>query len=143
MEGVLTGNPKEEMREMRLSVMTNLTENVINRMSYFYVNLRVLDLGGVSNAVTDNSIQLVLRHMKLLRFLNVESCCKLTDFGFTGVQSTYAKRMHSLRNLKGLQVLRANGLYKLTDFALEDAFVLTELKELYVARCNVSLGLIS
>ena len=76
-----------------------------------------------------------------MRFLNIESCCKLTDFGFTGVQSTYAKRMHSVRNLKGLLVLRANGLYKLTDFTLVDGFVLNELKELYFARCNVSINL--
>lgn len=139
MEGVLPGNPNEEMEELRLSVMTNLTESVIFRMSYYYENLKVLDLGGVSNAVSDHSIQMIFRHMKYLRFLNVESCCKLTDFGFTGVESEYAKRMHSIRNLKGLQILRANGLYKLTDFTLVDAFVLNELKELYFARCNVSM----
>ncbi|XP_070508367.1 F-box and leucine-rich repeat protein 13-like [Chironomus tepperi] len=139
MEGVLSGDPKDKMEELRLSVMTNLSENIIFRMSYFFPNLKVLDLGGVSNAVTDLSIQLIFRHMKYLRFLNVESCCKLTDFGFTGLESTYAKRMHSLRNLKGLQVLRANGLYKLTDFTLEDAFVLKELKELYFARCNFTI----
>lgn len=141
MEGVLGDeNSKGAMKEMRLSVMTNLTEAVVFRMSYFYENLRVLDLGGVSNAVTDNSIQMIFRHMKFLRFLNIESCCKLTDFGFTGLESTYARRCHSIRNLKGLQVLRANGLHKLTDFVLEDAFVLTELKELYFARCNVNIN---
>lgn len=139
MDGVLLeGHMKEKMRELRLSVMTNLTENVILRMSYFYENLSVLDLGGVASAVTDNTIQMIFRHMKLLRFLNVESCCKVTDFGFTGVTSEYARRCHSIRNLRGLQVLRANGLHKLTDFTLVDGFMFTELKELYMARCNVS-----
>jgi hypothetical protein len=139
LEGVLQGANKREMRELRLSVMTNLTEAVVVRMSYYYEQLRVLDLGGVSNAVTDSSMQMVLRHMKLLRFLNVESCCKLTDFGLTGCESEYARRCHSIRGLRGLQVLRANGLHKLTDFTLEDAFVFSELKELYFARCHVSL----
>jgi hypothetical protein len=139
MDGVLKeGNQLQKMKELRLSVMTNLTENVILRLSYFYENLNVLDLGGVSNAVTDNTIQMIFRHMRFLRFLNVESCCKVTDFGFTGVSSMYALRRHSLRNLRGLQVLRANGLYKLSDFTLIDAFMLNELKELYLSRCNVS-----
>lgn len=142
MEGVLNeGNPRDKMKELRLSMMTNLNEGVVLRMAYFYENLSVLDFGLASNAVTDNTIQMIFRHMKLLRFLNVESCCKLTDFGFTGVMSQYARRCHSIRNLKGLQVLKANGLSKLTDFTLIDAFMLNELKELYLARCNVSLKL--
>jgi hypothetical protein len=141
-EGVFLGSPKEFLRELRLSVMMNLTENVIYRMSYSYQNINILDLGGVSNAITDNSIQMIFRHMKFLRFLNVDSCCKLTDFGFTGVTSTYARRYHSIRNLKGLQILKANGLYKLTDFTLIDAFELNELKELHMSRCNVSAGFV-
>lgn len=50
----------------------------------------------------------------------------------------YGKRHHSIRNLRGLQVLRCGGLYKLTDFTLIDAFMFNELKEVYFARCNVS-----
>ncbi|KAG5666476.1 hypothetical protein PVAND_014503 [Polypedilum vanderplanki] len=136
MEGVLYGKPNNKMTELRLGVMTNLSESVVLRMSYYYENLNVVDLGGASNAVTDHSIQMIFRHMKFLRFLNIESCCKVTDFGFTGVESEYSIRKHSIRNLKGLQVLRGNGLYKLTDFTLIDAFVFNELKELYFARCN-------
>jgi hypothetical protein len=54
------------------------------------------------------------------------------------VSSEYARRLHSIRNLKGLQVLKCNGLYKLTDFVLVDAFEFLELKELNFSRCNVS-----
>lgn len=137
-DGVLTGNPKAHLKELNLALLQNLTEAVVLRMSYFYESLNVLDLGGVSLAVTDNSLQMIFRHMRLLRFLNVDSCCKLTDYGFTGVSSEYARRHHSIRNLKGLQVLKCNGNYKITDFTLIDAFDLLELKEVYFARCNVS-----
>lgn len=54
------------------------------------------------------------------------------------MSSEYARRLHSIRNLAGLQVLRSNGIYKLTDFTLVDGFVHKELKELYFSRCNVS-----
>lgn len=159
MDGVLLGTPKPYLRNLSLGLLLNLTESVVFRMSYFYENLKVLDLCGVSLAVTDNSLQMIFRHMRLLRSLNVDSCCKvnfdkkkihqeiwyssryekLTDYGFTGVSSEYARRHHSIRNLRGLQVLRCNGLYKLTDFTLVDAFALLELKEVYFSRCSVSL----
>lgn len=157
MDGVLSGTPKPHLKELNLGLLQTLTEPVLFRLSYFYDQLNILDLGGVSIAVTDTALQNILRHMRLLRKLNVDSCCKvsklpnriksiltwailfkLTDYGFTGVYfDIYARRHHSIRNLKGLQVLRCNGLYKLTDFTLVDAFVLTELKELYFSRCNV------
>lgn len=63
---------------------------------------------------------------------------QLTDYAFTGVRSEMARRHHSIRNCKGLQILRCNGLTKLTDFTLIDAFMLRELKEVYFGRCNVS-----
>lgn len=151
------GPRKCRLRKLNLGLLQSLTEAVVLRMSYVYENLSALDLCGVSLAVTDNSLQMIFRHMKLLRYFNVDSCCKvrnifkvfqqnvptlvvtkLTDYGFTGVSSEYARRLHSIRNLKGLQVFRCNGLYKLTDFTLVDAFMLNELKELYVSRCNVS-----
>lgn len=157
MDGVLTGTPKPHLQELSLGLLQTLTEPILLRLSYFYENLSVLDLGGVSIAVTDNSMQSILRHMRFLRKINVESCCKvsfsksfekilnikrlfqLTDYGFTGVFfDIYSRRHHSIRNLRGLQVLRCNGLYKLTDFTLIDAFVLPDLKEVYFARCNVS-----
>lgn len=71
------GNPKQHLRDLSLGLLQNLTEAVVLRMSYFYENLSVLDLGGVSLAVTDNSLQMILRHMRLLRFFNVDSCCKV------------------------------------------------------------------
>lgn len=64
---------------------------------------------------------------------------KITDYGFTGVSGEYARRHHSIRGVKGLQILKCNGLSKLTDFTLTDAFELQELKEVYFSRCNVSI----
>jgi hypothetical protein len=77
LDGVLLGTPKKKLRTLNLCLLLNLTEAVVFRMSYVYENLNVLDLGGVSLAVTDNSMQMIFRHMRLLRFLNVESCCKV------------------------------------------------------------------
>lgn len=77
MDGVLLGNPKQHLRDLSLGLLQNLTEAVVLRMSYVYESLSVLDLGGVSLAVTDNSLQMILRHMRLLRFFNVDSCVKV------------------------------------------------------------------
>lgn len=77
MDGVLSGTPKAELRELNLSLLKDLGEPVVTRLSYFYENLNVLDLGAVTLAVTDNSLQMILRHMTFLRYLNVDSCCKV------------------------------------------------------------------
>lgn len=77
MDGVLSGTPKASLRELNLSLLKDLGEPVVTRLSYFYENLNVLDLGAVTLAVTDNSLQMILRHMRFLRYLNVDSCCKV------------------------------------------------------------------
>ncbi|CRL00041.1 CLUMA_CG013329, isoform A, partial [Clunio marinus] len=138
MDGVLMENKNPHLRNLNLGLLQNLTEVVVRRLSYVLESLSHLDLGGVSVGVTDNSLQMILRHMQLLRLLNVDSCCKVY-FGFTGVSSEYARRHHSIRNLKGLQILKCNGLYKLTDYTMIDALSLLELKEAHFARCNFTL----
>lgn len=83
MDSVLSEHPKEKLSEIRLSFLLTLTEPVVCRMSYMYAKtLTVLDMAGVSLAVTDNALQMVFRHMTLLRYLNVDSCCKVTFFLF-------------------------------------------------------------
>lgn len=77
MDGVLMGSPKNQLKDLNLSLLQNLTESVVFRMAYVYENLNVLDLGGVSIAVVDSSLQAIFRHMRLLRFLNVDSCVKV------------------------------------------------------------------
>lgn len=77
MDGVLLGTAKPHLKELSLGLLLNLTESVVFRLSYVYENLNVLDLCGVSLAVTDNSLQMIFRHMRLLRSLNVDSCCKV------------------------------------------------------------------
>ena len=77
MDGVLSGKPKASLKNLNLSLLKVLTEPVLHRLSYFYENLNVLDLAGVSLAVTDESLQMIFRHMRFLRFLNVDSCCKV------------------------------------------------------------------
>jgi hypothetical protein len=80
MDGVLSGTPKPRLKELNLGLLQTLTEPVLFRLSYFYDNLTTLDLNGVSIAVTDNAMQQILRHMRFLRKLNVDSCCKVTAF---------------------------------------------------------------
>lgn len=77
-DGILSGKPKKTLRELNLGLLQNLTETVICRLSYFYDHLSCLDLGGVSIAVTDESLQQIIRHMGLLRKLNLDSCCKVS-----------------------------------------------------------------
>lgn len=71
------GNPKTHLKELSLGLLLNLTEPLVCRMSYVYERLSALNLCGVSLAVTDKSLQMILRHMRLLRLLNVDSCCKV------------------------------------------------------------------
>lgn len=78
MDGVLSGTPKPRLKDLSLGLLQTLTEPVLIRLSYFYDNLSILDLGGVSIAVTDSSMQHILRHMRFLRKLNVDSCCKVS-----------------------------------------------------------------
>jgi hypothetical protein len=80
MDGVLSGTPKPHLKELNLGLLQTLNEPVLFRLSYFYDKLSVLDLGGVSIAVTDNAMQQILRQMRFLRKLNVESCCKVKAF---------------------------------------------------------------
>lgn len=78
MDGVLSGTPKPHLKELNLGLLQTLTEPVLFRLSYFYDQLNILDLGGVSIAVTDTALQNILRHMRFLRKLNVDSCCKVS-----------------------------------------------------------------
>lgn len=78
-DGILSGTPKKTLNELNLGLLQNLTETVICRLSYFYDHLSYLDLGGVSIAVTDDSLQQMIRHMRRLRKLNLDSCCKVSQ----------------------------------------------------------------
>lgn len=76
-DGILSGKAKETLRELNLGLLQNLTETVMYRLSYFYEHLVYLDLGGNSIAVTDDALQRIIRHMRLLKKLNLDSCCKV------------------------------------------------------------------
>lgn len=93
MDGILLGNPKQHLKDLSLGLLQNLTEAVVLRMSYVYENLNVLNLSGVSLAVTDNSLQMIFRHMRLLRFLNVDSCCKVIFYPQAPQRREASKRL--------------------------------------------------
>jgi Leucine-rich repeat (LRR) protein len=77
-DGILSGKPKKTLRELNLGLLQNLTETVMYRLSYFYEHLVYLDLGGNSIAVTDDALQRIIRHMRFLKKLNLDSCCKVS-----------------------------------------------------------------
>lgn len=79
MDGVVLGTPKSQLREINLSLLVKITENVVNRLAYQYEFIRKLDLGGSSTGVTDSSLQIILKQLKMLRYLNIDNCCKVTS----------------------------------------------------------------
>lgn len=88
-EGLVKGlcfriNPK--FKELRLSHLGNMTDNVVVSLSKCLPNLKVLDLGYCYNAVTNRSVQSILQHNKYLQTLILTMCERLSDSGLTGVK---------------------------------------------------------
>lgn len=59
-DGIIIGTPKLSMRKINLSLLVNITENVICKLVYFYSHIQSLDLGGCNIAVTDNALQVII-----------------------------------------------------------------------------------
>lgn len=95
--------------------------------------LIALDLGGSTN-LADDALQTIFCHFTMIRYLNLDSCCKITDYGITGKFQT--QQYFSIKGLQGLRTLRMQNCYKLTDFSLTDSFQFNELRDLYLARTH-------
>lgn len=135
-DGLLCGTPKKHLRELNFGLLSNITENVFARLGTKYHNqITSLDLGGSSN-LADDALQTIFCHFPYIRHLNLDSCCKITDYGVTGkIQNQI---YFSIKGLQGLRTLRMQNCYKVTDFTLIDSFEFKELREVYMARCNFS-----
>lgn len=131
---LLVGTPKKNLKELYFALLSNLTESMFVRLgTKFHEQITHLDLGGSTN-LADDALQTIFCHFTKIRFLNLDSCCKISDYGLTG---KFQNQVYfSIKNLRGLRTFRMQNCYKVTDFALQDAFHFNELRELYMARTH-------
>lgn len=133
-EALLTGTPKKKLRELYFGLLSNITENLFARLgTKLHNQLTYLDLGGSTN-LADDALQTIFCHFPYIRYLNLDSCCKISDYGITG--KFQSQCYFSIKSLRGLRTLRLQNCYKITDFALIDSFHFKELKELFMARTH-------
>lgn len=75
-DGLIKGTPKLKLRELNFGSLPNLCEHILIKLSVKYDNqITVLDLGG--SGLTDMGLQVIIKHFRGLRHLNVESNCKV------------------------------------------------------------------
>lgn len=133
-DGLLCGTPKKYLKELYFGLLSNITENLFARISTkLDKQLTVLDLGGSTN-LADDALQMIFAHFTQIRYLTLDSCCKITDYGITGKFQN--QHYFSISGLQGLRSLRMQSCYKLTDFSLTDSFRFKELREFYAARTH-------
>ena len=133
-DGLLCGTPKKNLRELNFGLLSNITENLFARLgTKLHNQLTKLDLGGSTN-LADDALQTIFWHFPFIRYLDLDSLCKITDYGVTGKFQTQC--YFSIKNLQGLRILRMQNCYKVTDFSLIDSFEFKELREVYMARTH-------
>lgn len=133
-EALMCGNPKKKVRELYFGLLSNITESLFARIgSKMHNQLTALDLGGSTN-LADDALQTIFGHFPLIRTLNIDSMCKVTDYGMTGKFQN--QNYFSIRGLQGLKVLRMQNCYRVTDFTLIDSFEFKELREVYMTRTH-------
>lgn len=86
-EEAICSKYNERMNELILGGL-EITENVVLLITDNLPNLRVLDLGGCGNAVTNLCVQNICSKLQWLRELNLDHCYRVTDTGLTGVLCT-------------------------------------------------------
>ncbi|XP_052872403.1 dynein regulatory complex subunit 6-like isoform X1 [Anopheles cruzii] len=138
----IVGKRARPVDEMYFSLLCNLSDYTMYYLVLMFKNLQVLDLDS-NSTITDTSLQYLCCYSQDLCNLNLQSCSKLTDAGFTGIdlpEKTFSiwdvEETFAIDRLKKLRVLKVSGCYKITDFALRYAFRFTELKELSLSRCH-------
>lgn len=133
-DGLFCGSPKKKLRELNFGLLSNLTENLFARLgTKLHNQLTKLDLGGSTN-LADDALQTIFWHFPYILHLDLDSLCKITDYGMTGKFQNQC--YFSIKNLQGLRSLRMQNCYRVTDFSLIDSFEFKELREVYMARTH-------
>lgn len=134
------GRKSLNLKELRLGLLPYMSIVSIYRLSQQFEQLEVLDLAGSSNSINDEALQMIFRYQPKLRYLNLDCCGKVTDYGITGYSENFGDfSPYSINTLKDLEFLNLGGCYQITDKSLVRAFDLCNLREVGLARChNVS-----
>lgn len=74
----------EVLTELYLSAL-NIDANAIRKVTENIPNLRVLDLSYCFNHCDDVCVQMIFKHLVLLRELNLDLCERISDGGLTGM----------------------------------------------------------
>lgn len=77
-------NPNPMLEKLYMSHL-NICEDCVMKCGMNLYNLRVLDVSNCINGVTDQSVQVLLKNLVLLRELNMEECFRITDAALTGI----------------------------------------------------------
>ncbi|XP_063706864.1 F-box/LRR-repeat protein 20-like isoform X2 [Culicoides brevitarsis] len=72
------------LRELYVSAL-NICSNTVMKITEAFPELTILDVSCCFNSVTDLCVQLIIKNLVKLRYLNVEMCDKITDAGLTGL----------------------------------------------------------
>lgn len=133
-DALLCGTPKRKLRELYFAFLSNISENLFARLgTKLHNQLTALDLGGSTN-LADDALQTIFCHFPYIRYLNIDSCYKISDYGLTG---RFQNQIYfPIKNLQGLRVLRMQNCLRVTDFSLIDSFEFKELKEVYMTRTH-------
>jgi len=86
-KGIICGlcvHINQNMKELRLNNLRNISENCIIRLMACVPNIIHLDLGYCNLAMTDAALQAIIKNNKSLKTLCLIKCDRLTDAGFTG-----------------------------------------------------------
>lgn len=143
MDGLVPHGKKfTKLKELYLGLLPYMSITAIYRLAQQYDQLEVLDLSGSSNSITDEALQMICRYQVKLKYLNLDCCAKITDFGLTGLTDvcehgnfkSYVQ--YNLNKLEELRYLNLGGCYHITDKSFINVFDLRYLKEINLSRCH-------
>lgn len=142
LDGLVPRGKKLRLRQIHLALLPYMSIVSIYRLAQQYDELEVLDLSGSAHSMTDEAVQIIFRYQSNLRYLNLDCCAKITDFGLSGVGDvgydgfTQNFCQYNIDRCPKLQYLNLGGCYHITDKTFYNAFNLPSMKEINLSRCH-------